>query len=327
MNEQARASLLKKIDEFQAHYSSLDADWVEQYVGHILEPLLVADGYSIIGYDPEFGHAANLDFIAYRDGDKHYDKTTIGIQHKRTDSPLSADDVRHLLADATRIHCNRALFFSLSSFAPEALIVASHSEPIAVELMDFGRIREWAKGKQDSDQSLDSTPVTSLRRETMRKYIALLARSPAELASVEWRELEHMMEEICRELGFNPVELTPPSKDGGRDLVLTARVGYKKAKYLMELKHWKEPNRVGSNVLREFVNVVIQDNADKGIVLSSSGFTKNAVSQLTQLERNKLRVGDRHKIIGLCRTYVQKQGGLWSPEVKLVDVLFESTLY
>jgi restriction endonuclease Mrr len=109
-------------------------------------------------------------------------------------------------------------------------------------------------------------------------------------------------------------------------LILLARIKDKKGKYLLELKHWKEPKRVGTTTLRDFLKVVVQDDADQGLVLSTSGFTKNAISQLTQLGPTKLRMGGGAKIIGLCRTYVQKRAGLWSPEVSLSDVLFEATV-
>lgn len=136
--------------------------------------------------------------------------------------------------------------------------------------------------------------------------------------------MEHLLAEAFDGLGFE-AKVTPGSGDGGKDIVLTCRVGTGTHTYYVEIKHWHSGHGVGGVLVKGFVNVVVNEEVDGGLFLSSYGFCSNAMESLTEVERRIVRVGAENKVISLCKAYVKAMSGIWSPEV-LPDVLFENTL-
>lgn len=120
--------------------------------------------------------------------------------------------------------------------------------------------------------------------------------------------------------------LTPPAKDGGKDVVLGCYVQGRQAEYFVEIKHWRSRSRVGGGALRDFLNVIVREGRVGGLFLSTYGYCDNAFEQLTEIDRQRLRFGDAEKIVALCHTYVKARSGIWSPPENLADVLYEGTV-
>ena len=76
--------------------------------------------------------------------------------------------------------------------------------------------------------------------------------------------------------------LTPPAKDGGKDVVLRCYVQGRQAEYFVEIKHWRSPSRVGGGALRDFLNVIVREGRDGGLFLSTYGYCDNAFDQLVK---------------------------------------------
>jgi hypothetical protein len=135
-----------------------------------------------------------------------------------------------------------------------------------------------------------------------------IATYPDALDHIEWRDLERMLSVVFRRLGFT-VECTRGSKDGGVDL----RLGGSYGSFVVQIKHWLSGKRVGGVTLKAIVSIAIREERATGLVLSTSGFTRDAVEVLTTFERRHLRIGGRDEIHALCRTYVNIAGGLIQP--------------
>jgi restriction endonuclease Mrr len=116
-----------------------------------------------------------------------------------------------------------------------------------------------------------------------------------------------------------------PSKDGGFDLRLTFEDKGQQQVYLVEVKHWSAPSRPGAAILKDFVNVV-QEEAKGGVLLSTSGFTKNVAEGVTELERRSVRLGNHNKIISLCKTYYKIDSEIWITDQHLPTLLQELTV-
>jgi hypothetical protein len=152
-------------------------------------------------------------------------------------------------------------------------------------------------------------PPTSVAiiRESSVKLAECIAASPNQLDHIEWRDLERMVAVVFDALGFE-VQLSRGSKDGGVDVRLRNGPGV----YLVQVKHWLSGKQVGKDCVRLFVSVVLCEMPDTtGIILSTSGFTHDAVESLTIFESSLLRLGDRNGIVNLCRAYVRCGGGLF----------------
>jgi len=142
---------------------------------------------------------------------------------------------------------------------------------------------------------------------------------------IEWRHLEYVLAAALSEIGFE-VELTPPAKDGGKDIVAECTVRGQHMTYYVEIKHWRSGKRVGSDDIYDFIEVNLQDRTDGGLFLSSSGFTEHVYSQLVEINSQQLRLGQKEKIVLLCQRFHRKRRGLWTPVDPLPKILFEATV-
>jgi len=175
------------------------------------------------------------------------------------------------------------------------------------------------------DEPEDMGSVASVVR-TMTEFLCeLVARDPDALQKIEWRDLERLLARAIEELGFS-VELTPPAKDGGKDLVATCIVEKERETYYIEIKHWRGGGRPGRRQVADFVAVNARDGTDGGLFLSSSGFTDSVYGYLGKLTKQRVRLGGREKIVSLCQHYVRKRQGLWLSKIPLPELLFEYTL-
>lgn len=166
--------------------------------------------------------------------------------------------------------------------------------------------------------------VTLLMNRLARDIIRAIAARPSELQAVEWRVLERVIAEALNGLGFD-AELTPSSKDGGKDIVLTCFERGLRQCYVVEIKHWVSGKLVGGGHLKKFLEVVASGQHDRGLFLSTSGFVRDARNSVAHLEHSRLRIAGAEKIVNLCEMYVQGESGLWVTDRSATDLLFTAT--
>lgn len=109
---------------------------------------------------------------------------------------------------------------------------------------------------------------------TWREVIHQLAKRPQEIFELSPRQFEELVAALLREQGYD-VELTPTSKDGGKDLLVAVPHGLGDFLYLVECKRYRKP--VGVRRVRELYGVVEQERATAGILVTTSTFTRDAV--------------------------------------------------
>jgi len=156
-----------------------------------------------------------------------------------------------------------------------------------------------------------------------KRLAEIIASRPSALESLEWRDVEQVVAVVFAGLGFQ-VELTPPSKDGGKDIILSLNVSKGPLSFLIEIKHWR--TKVGPAEVRKFLHVIARTEAVGGLMLATSGFSSAAVESLTEFERSTLRFGTRQKIITLCKHYVRAAEGTWYPPQQIHQVILEETI-
>jgi hypothetical protein len=156
-----------------------------------------------------------------------------------------------------------------------------------------------------------------------RRLARFIAEDPRALWEIEWRDLERVLAAVFDGLGFT-VELTPGSKDKGKDLVLACRIGWKSFTYVVEVKHWRSGKPVGLQPVTDFIKVVAREERDGGLFVSSSGYAAE-VTALTRVDREKVKLGDHTKIVALCRTYRMRESGIWLDPQVLPEILFSGT--
>jgi restriction system protein len=130
------------------------------------------------------------------------------------------------------------------------------------------------------------------------------------------------VERILAGLGFKTI-LTPPSKDGGKDVIADCELNDGTQSYIVELKHWRSGKEVGQADVAAFVEVVAHEKRTGGLLLSTSGFAGNAFATVCEVTRQRVRCGNRNKIVSMAQRYEKVATGLWSPTLWLPEVLFE----
>jgi hypothetical protein len=293
-------------------------------LSRILAPLLHAEGLEL--FAPESAGLGVDLFAARRSDDKgtpYQASVAIEYEHHGQGRPIDADAIDQLIENLGKTPYDRAMLIGRFGFTKPAMEAARSLEPVAIELLDLEGIGAWIDrleiGKPDYAER-----IQVLIKSISHEFAKLVSQTPDALDHLEWRDLERMMARVMAGLGFE-CELTPPSKDGGKDLILVWRAKSGDQSFIVELKHWRSGKRVGKTAVSDFMRVIVAEARTGGLFLSTSGYAADRTEGLTEVTRDRLRFGDRRKVVLLAKTYVRACDGLWSPPDALPEVLFEGT--
>ena len=128
-----------------------------------------------------------------------------------------------------------------------------------------------------------STKVVMAYQTVNDKLIQHLAHHPELLRDINPRCFEELIAELFHKQGFE-VTLTPQTRDGGKDIHAVKNDQFGKSLYLIECKRYATNNKVGVEMVRGLYGVVSAENATKGIIVTTSSFTKNAIDFASPLE-------------------------------------------
>jgi restriction system protein len=110
------------------------------------------------------------------------------------------------------------------------------------------------------------------------RYIGRLATSEGKrqvFFELSPRDFERLVERLYQAMGYTTI-LTPPGRDGGRD-VIASRVGAgQREQVQIECKMHTDP--VGASTVDRLLGVVTRHKANKGVLVTSSRFTRDARS-------------------------------------------------
>lgn len=293
----------------------------ERVMAEVLDPLLFAEGYELSAKRTDEG----MNWIAQRPGDSVSGATDIGIEYKHYTRGIAidAEAVHNVFRAARGRALDRALLIARHGFTENAREAAERRQPVALELFTLDEVGAWID-QVEAGAEEGAEEVRIIVRTLAHELALAIARSPFALYALEWRQVEEMVGRILDELGFKAT-VTPPSHDGGKDVIAECEVRGARQTYIIELKHWRAGKRVLAEDVTHFVKVVASEKRDGGIFLSTSGFANNAFASLTEVVRQRTKFGGRNKIVSLARSYERATMGLWSPPSNLPEVLFEGT--
>jgi restriction system protein len=133
--------------------------------------------------------------------------------------------------------------------------------------------------------------------------------SPEELASEEKLSLigmlrslspvgfEKVSRELLRESGFENVEITGGSADGGIDGFGTLEINpFVSFKVLFQCKRYAESNLVSRAQVGDFRNAMI-GRAEKGIIITTSSFTNAAIQEANREGAPQVELVDGEKLV------------------------------
>ncbi len=125
------------------------------------------------------------------------------------------------------------------------------------------------------ENTTDKTSIIDISSFTERKLIEHFLKYPDDLKLIDRRKFEELIAEVFFGFGYE-VELTQKTRDGGKDIIAIKNEEVK-VKYLIECKRPEPMNPVRINVVKNLHSTVIHDKATKGILASTTRFTKDSL--------------------------------------------------
>jgi DNA-binding transcriptional MerR regulator len=173
-------------------------------------------------------------------------------------------------------------------------------------------VKEWPN---DGDLSEHVRQVTTITQELVR----FLAGHPDYLHRLSARKFEELVAEIVRDMGYD-VELTPITRDGGRDVLAYLSTPLGRELTIIECKKYRQENRIGVEFVRQFLWVLErEDQANRGLIATTSYFSRTAMF-LEKEHRWRLGLRDFNQITGWLADYGSWENrgnsGLWIPRDK-----------
>jgi hypothetical protein len=134
-----------------------------------------------------------------------------------------------------------------------------------------------------AESSITNPAFASAINEVNVELLTYMARHPEALREIDPRKFEMIIAEIFRNQGFD-VELTPATRDGGMDVRAVRHGSFGTSLYLVECKRYAESKKVGVEVVRGLYGVLHQQNATKGVIATTSSFSRDAITFASPLK-------------------------------------------
>ena len=243
----------------------------EEVLIRVLSPLFRSEGL-------EVSHSSGnpnlrFDLIAHTPGggvERVHVQVVIEYKHHGGGHPIQVDDINSLISriDPAPSY-QRAMLIGRFGFMPMARSRALDQEPVRIELMDLDGIEAWIR-RVETGRPEVAGKIQILIQSISHQFALNIASSANAIDHLEWRDLERTIARIFEGLGFKTT-LTPPSKDGGKDVILVCDALNGETSYIVELKHWRSGKRVDKQSLSDFLHVIVKENHSGGVFLSTSG--------------------------------------------------------
>ncbi|HUT30364.1 MAG TPA: restriction endonuclease [Sedimentisphaerales bacterium] len=126
------------------------------------------------------------------------------------------------------------------------------------------------------------------------EIIAQVSKNPDFLFQVPWRKLEELIAGAYEKAGWDEVILTPPSGDGGRD-VIAVKKGICRIRVIDQVKAYAPERCVSASDVRALLGVLASDpNVSKGFVTTTAEFAPKiyADSSINQFIPYRLELRD-----------------------------------
>jgi restriction system protein len=146
------------------------------------------------------------------------------------------------------------------------------------------------------------------------KVLSVLVRLKSE-------SFEKFCGQFLRHIGFENVQVTQRTRDGGFDATAIFKQSILSTKVLIECKKWDEKNNVGDEVVHKLRGVMKTHHVDRGVIFTTSDFTKSAYETARS-------VGDIDLICGddICNLMKKHEFGV-KVEMKPVIIVDEDFIF
>jgi restriction system protein len=144
-----------------------------------------------------------------------------------------------------------------------------------VEQVDPKAVRRYVqqtRNSEQSEQAIETDEVETIASWRDELMGTLLVLDPS--------AFERLFQRMLRESGFTQVEVTGRSNDGGIDGKGILRLGgFLSFHVMFQCKRWQ--GSIGASIIRDFRGAMV-GRADKGLLVTTGTFTKEAVREATR---------------------------------------------
>lgn len=137
----------------------------------------------------------------------------------------------------------------------------------------------------------------------VKRIITDIYRDNNHIFKINPNEFEDMVAELLRKQNFN-TEITKRTRDGGYDIIAVQSLGDFPIRFLIECKRYSKTNKVGIGIVRSFRDVINTENANKGIIVTSSYFSPDAEDYRSRHSPYSLDFKDHDDVIRWVNKYI-----------------------
>lgn len=129
-----------------------------------------------------------------------------------------------------------------------------------------------------------------------------LKRRPEGVHDLTSRQFEELVGELLTDMGASHVEITPFTRDGGRDLLAYMDLKFGRLLCLVEAKKYRPDRTVGIELVRALYGVVCDEDASHGTLVTTSTFSPDA-RRFESRHRHRLSLQDYDHVAEWIRRY------------------------
>lgn len=180
--------------------------------------------------------------------------------------------------------------------------VNSNPKDLSTEdLMKIPAFKNFITNNKDAEKSLKSTPrsndiSTKTPEETIdENYKYILNNLVDEVLGLVLQQdsdfFERLVMDLLVQMGYGDGKVTRRSRDGGIDGIIDEdKLGLEKI--YIQAKRWQEGNNVGRSEVESFVGAIDRQRGNKGVFITTSDFTKEALEH-TSTHVNLVKINGR----------------------------------
>lgn len=215
--------------------------------------------------------------------------------------PSSARQAYELLEQADTAMKKLFLGEELSQQEWNALLGSDYLEPTQTDSNNAG-VEEVAEPLYSASKLQLASAHPFIYTEIETEILAYFGRYPELLYSLPPRKFEELIASVFHKNGFD-VELTPETRDGGIDIIAVQRNDLCGGSLnLIECKRYLPHNTVGIGIVQRLLGVVEQHRATKGIIVTTSSFTKDA-KESAAFSRHRLVLNDYSNLSSWLKSF------------------------
>lgn len=186
---------------------------------------------------------------------------------------------------------------------------------IREEYARLGRISEIEASKLTKARA--SAPYAKELFQISGELFRKIKERPSDLDKMHFYEFEEFMAELLERIGFHDVQLTPRTRDKGRDILAKMKISTGDLLTIVECKKYAQARKIGIGIVERFLFTIRDhDRASCGLIATTSFFSADAKARADEF-RYQLHLADRNQIInwvGQVGTWRKQKGSqLWTP--------------